>query len=494
MYHEGHWCAAKIDPSLRQVDAMERNAAFLSQKLESLGVPYAFVPSVTTHRLRIAVPASHRTRVLRHLSSGDDATLHLRLAAARWPWFGMPAVRRPRRRRLRRTNEIRVYQSFTDPTGSVVFGSLPGCSLEFWRESRDGVLSTTLGDTRIGTATRDEFGNATIVMASVRVRTLPAVAEKQIFSSQTFPVDLVYTWVDGDDPRWLARKREVSARLQPGRLAQDSNLPHRFTHRDELKYSLRSVSQFAEFVRHVYVVTDQQVPEWLDLSCPRLTLVDHRDIFVDPACLPTFNSHAIESQLHHIDGLSEHFLYMNDDFMFGRRVMHTNFFHPNGIAKFFMSTAVLAGQSLGVDHAAGNAADLLESEFGIRVTNKMKHAPYALRRSALASMEERFPDAFARTARSQLRGSDDISVASFMGHYYACFTGVAVPGTIVSAYVDIGRSGIEAQLARILALRRYDSICLNEGGTDSVHQAERDVAVKEWLSRYFPTPSEFEKG
>ena len=34
--------------------------------------------------------------------------------------------------------------------------------------------------------------------------------------------------------------------------------------------------------------------------------------------LPTHNSHAVESQLHHIPGIAEHFLYSNDDMFFGR--------------------------------------------------------------------------------------------------------------------------------------------------------------------------------
>ncbi len=95
------------------------------------------------------------------------------------------------------------------------------------------------------------------------------------------------------------------------------------------------------WVRHVYVVTDRQVPPWLNVEHPQLTVVDHREIFRDPSVLPVFNSHAIESQLHHIPGLSEHYLYLNDDFFFGRPVQPELFFHANGIAKFFLSAVVL---------------------------------------------------------------------------------------------------------------------------------------------------------
>ncbi|WP_412517728.1 hypothetical protein [Actinomadura madurae] len=66
-------------------------------------------------------------------------------------------------------------------------------------------------------------------------------------------------------------------------------------------------------VRHIWLVTAGQVPGWLDVRVPGLTVVDHRDIFGGRGRLPTFNSHAIESQLHHIDGLAEHFLYVNGE-------------------------------------------------------------------------------------------------------------------------------------------------------------------------------------
>ncbi len=76
---------------------------------------------------------------------------------------------------------------------------------------------------------------------------------------------------------------------------------------------------YAPWVRHVYLVTDRQVPSWLAPS-DRITVVDHSEIYRDPSVLPIFNSSAIITQLHHIEGLSEHYLYLNDDIFFGADV------------------------------------------------------------------------------------------------------------------------------------------------------------------------------
>ena len=70
-------------------------------------------------------------------------------------------------------------------------------------------------------------------------------------------------------------------------------------------------------------------------------MVPHREIFGDTGRLPTFNSQAIESRLHRIPGLAEHFLYLNDDVFLGRPVPPEMFFTPGGLTRFFPSTALV---------------------------------------------------------------------------------------------------------------------------------------------------------
>ena len=82
---------------------------------------------------------------------------------------------------------------------------------------------------------------------------------------------------------------------------------------EELRYSLRSIWQFAPWVRHIFVVTNGQIPHWLNIDHPKLTLISHEQIFTNLSHLPTFSSPAIESHLHHIPGLSQKFIYFNDD-------------------------------------------------------------------------------------------------------------------------------------------------------------------------------------
>jgi UDP-N-acetylglucosamine-lysosomal-enzyme len=80
----------------------------------------------------------------------------------------------------------------------------------------------------------------------------------------------------------------------------DSMSPNRYRDSNELKYSLRSLIRNAPWIRHIYIVTDNQVPSWLNLESGKLTLISHEDIFENKSHLPVFSSPAIEAHIHRI--------------------------------------------------------------------------------------------------------------------------------------------------------------------------------------------------
>ena len=114
----------------------------------------------------------------------------------------------------------------------------------------------------------------------------------------------------------------------------------RFRDKDELRFSLRSLWKFAPWVRHVYVVTNGQVPGWLALDRPRLSVVTHEEIYPNRSHLPTLSSPSIETHLHRIAGLSEHFLYFNDDMLLADRVVPSDFVTPSRAVKVYLSFSV----------------------------------------------------------------------------------------------------------------------------------------------------------
>ena len=145
-------------------------------------------------------------------------------------------------------------------------------------------------------------------------------------------IDLVYLWVNGNDPEWIAKRQACIGDLS----LKDVNCKGRYADNGELRYSLRSIEKYAPWVHKIFIVTDNQVPEWLDTSHPKIQIVDHTEI-MPPECLPCFNSNVIEHYLHKIPGLSEHFLYANDDMFINQPVTPETFFGTDGLPKVRMN-------------------------------------------------------------------------------------------------------------------------------------------------------------
>ncbi|KAM5174930.1 N-acetylglucosamine-1-phosphotransferase subunits alpha/beta isoform 2-T2 [Callospermophilus lateralis] len=114
----------------------------------------------------------------------------------------------------------------------------------------------------------------------------------------------------------------------------------RFEDNEELRYSLRSIERHAPWVRNIFIVTNGQIPSWLNLDNPRVKIVTHQDVFRNLSHLPTFSSPAIESHIHRIEGLSQKFIYLNDDVMFGKDVWPDDFYSHSKGQKVYLTWPV----------------------------------------------------------------------------------------------------------------------------------------------------------
>lgn len=147
----------------------------------------------------------------------------------------------------------------------------------------------------------------------------------------SMPIDAVIAWVDGDDPE---HRKKMAPYLGSSFIDVPGMDPTRFTSVNEIRYCLLSIYTFAPFVRNVYVVTDNQDPDLYDdiktYFPDRLAsfrIVDHKEIFRGyEEYLPMFNSRAIETMLWRIEGISDNFIYFNDDTFLIRKVSPDDFF------------------------------------------------------------------------------------------------------------------------------------------------------------------------
>lgn len=145
-------------------------------------------------------------------------------------------------------------------------------------------------------------------------------------------IDAIITWVDGNDPKHVLKKQ--SALLGQPRLSLNaiptSRSPTRFAASGELPYCISAIRRFAPWVRTIHVVTDDQIPDFLDERTRRrlgVNIVDHREIFRGYEwALPTFNSISIGTAIYRVPGLAEKYIYFNDDVFLVRSVVPEDFF------------------------------------------------------------------------------------------------------------------------------------------------------------------------
>ena len=182
-------------------------------------------------------------------------------------------------------------------------------------------------------------------------------------------IDIVVPWVDSSDPEWQADKSKYASVNSYG------DRPERFRERGLLKYFFRCIDKNMPWVRNVYFITRQNAPAWLDVSNPKLRVVKHED-FIPENALPCFNSSLLERYLHLIPGLSEHFIYFNDD-CYVLSPVSEGYFFKNGLPRDMLAfqPVVANPKDPGMSHLFLNDALVLSRHFEKRkvvIENKGK--------------------------------------------------------------------------------------------------------------------------
>jgi hypothetical protein len=233
---------------------------------------------------------------------------------------------------------------------------------------------------------------------------------QQVEPSRGDAIDVVIAWVDGRDPKHRAKRKRYLADpggdAKPERVATDER---RFSDNDEIRFCLRSIRNYAPWVRTIWLVTDDQVPASIDrqrAEQDNIRIVDHREIFRGyDQLLPTFNSRAIESMLWRIDGLADRFVYFNDDMMLVGPVEPTDFFSHEG-------KAMLRGrwsnwqQQLERGNSFNGGGKLLGAEM-LGYTSELffssDHMNYPMLRPAMEELFDEFQPAFLANAAYRFR-------------------------------------------------------------------------------------------
>ncbi|OOG23598.1 hypothetical protein B1C78_10745 [Thioalkalivibrio denitrificans] len=255
----------------------------------------------------------------------------------------------------------------------------------------------------------------------------------------SMPVDVVITWVDGNDPVHQARRAEALRRYgDTSRAIPAGRSTIRFSDNGELELALKSIRRNAPWVRAIHIVVDGQKPSFLTPTLQDqmgIRVVDHREIFRGYEwALPTFNSRTIETAIWRIDGLAENFLYMNDDFLILRPVDPTDFFREGKVVLrgrwrpirmrswpvFWLETQFnrMLEAATGISRTMSLQAQMRGAALaGFRARYyRSPHVPHPIRKSTLSEFFSKNPKVFEDNIHARFRDARQF-VSTFLAHH-----------------------------------------------------------------------------
>ena len=285
-------------------------------------------------------------------------------------------------------------------------------------------------------------------------------------------IDFVILWVDGNDETHKRRRKkylsnEITRSVSD---AEQSTGDNRFLQHEELRFCLRSIKRYAPWFRKIWLVTDGQTPSFITetlLAQDRIYIVDHKDIFVGKEkYLPTFNTRAIASQIDMIPGLSEKFVYGNDDFMLGADTS-ASFFFDGHIPKIWgdWTNEGIHGANTLFQQGMINAWKLFGQDDGHYI--HVSHGFQPMTKSIVGTLKSHFPTEFENNLTYRFRHRSQFIIESLVNHYCHYVMKANVLGTLPMVHFsfELCRYGDRNKIAFLFELLKNSErtmFCLNE--------------------------------
>ena len=297
-------------------------------------------------------------------------------------------------------------------------------------------------------------------------------------------MDIVFTYVNTQSKLWNDQRKNMKEKyFSESKNNIDGNMEHRFTDHDELRYAFRSIEKYIKFHHRIYIVVSdvEQIPPWINVL--KVNIIYHSQI-IPFEYLPTFNSQVIELYIHKIEGLSENFIYLNDDMIIGKDIDETDFIE-DGKYKFYIckelsKTGIPNVQEIGYRSAWKNGNTYLNTMFRKEERYKLYHCPVIVNKNIYNILLEEMKDEVITTSQSRFRGINDLNIICSVYPYFMYYTNQGVliqDANIVNVFEN--EKNLQTKYAQII-----DSIffCLN-------HFYEENPI---FLNSLFPHKSQYE--
>lgn len=281
------------------------------------------------------------------------------------------------------------------------------------------------------------------------------------------PIDVVYTWVDGNDKAWKLSQDQWRTKegIPP---PPDASLrdPTPNLSKDELYFSIKSVKKYMPWVNRIYIFTQTpQKPHWYnpsDASMSNIFVVHHENVFASNAPLPSYNGLLNQSQVHRIPGLADHFILFDDDFFVGRPLDRGHFFDRlgNPVYRLNISWATWLYPNEPYSKIKKSTHKAVHSTVG-RWAAIVNHLPVPLTRDDCFKTENLLARKGYLDNRSRFRGDDTFEFPMVVVNYrLACGQTRRHP---LSFKTNVFH-GKRAKVLKLLASKKFPHLfCINAG-------------------------------
>ena len=287
-------------------------------------------------------------------------------------------------------------------------------------------------------------------------------------------MDYVFPFVDCTDPIWREQYRRVNNSIR-----MDES---RFRPFGTLKYVFRGIAKNMPFIDRVVLIvsTESQVPEWINRD--KVRIITH-DEFMPAEHLPTFSSSAIESDMWRINGLSERFIYGNDDFFPLMPLTEDDFFEGSKPRLKFEASDYRVKNLF--RRCCRKSMDMIADAVGVERTD-----PYVLLKPqhCMKGIILEHMKTVGRLCGPEIDATVTIhrhqrNVTGYIYHYYAYYTGDYAPFNTDYKYIRITNDYADV----LEQIQNAGILCINDAGhLDNKHYAEACEALKDSFDRLFP--------
>lgn len=319
-------------------------------------------------------------------------------------------------------------------------------------------------------------------------------------------IDVVIPWVDDNDTKWIEKKNHFSGKSSIGEL----DTKNRYHDYGTLLYVLRSIEKNMPWINDVFLLTDHQVPEWINLD--KVRIVDHTH-FIDGK-LPTFNSNVIMTSIGKIKELSDKFIVFNDEFIVWNKVEISDYFQDglpvdslietgtvpkidgffhisqNGVAlaneKFSKRAVMLKNikSFFNLKYGIDNLRTVLSLPYAGFLGFQNKHLTVPYRKNDFILAYELCPEAFQLTWTHQFRELSDIN--EWTVRYLRNLNGDFIPGYLHGQFFTL--SDFKKRSPKVK--KNSKIVVVND---DGFYETETMKQVHRFLQSRFSEVSKYEK-